>query len=180
MIRKFVAAFLALASAGAAVGQDGVVVDMWSRSGEWITVLSRGYRADWTCSIITAPQSTATAQKVSFGFDFSGQEVDFALNVAGAPKLEPTTLQVQSAGSVLVEMPVVRRSERGLHQIIEAKLPRDAFIGVIAPSLLKGRQLTIRADDKAYVLPSGEFMKALDNLLLCRKEAQVRNARHSG
>ena len=174
---KLAATLFALATfAETAFAQDGNIVDMWPKTGEWITVLTTVPNGDASCSIVTGPQKSGTTEKVSFSFTVSDGKIHFHLRLQGAEPMNLSSLQMETSDLILIDMPLIQRLDKDGAQVMEAEIPGNRFASVVRPSLAKGRQVTVRAGTKTYVLPHDQFSKAVDNLSACIERARQRNA----
>ena len=180
MDRIKAAAALALAMLASPVSaQEGTVVNMWPKAGEWITVLAGKAGGGVACSIVTGPQKTETGEEASFAFDVA-DETHFHLRLKGAPPLDPPGLLMEAAGATVADMPLLKRLDKDGVQDLEADIPGDRFARVIEPHLVGKETVVIRAGGKTYVLPHENFVRTIDNLSACAKEARERGARPSG
>jgi hypothetical protein len=171
------AAMIALAAqTGPRPTQDDLVVDMWPRTGAWITALTRAHDGRLFCSLVTGPQETATGESASFGFTMAGEEILFSLYLRGAKPVSVASLQMEADGSRLLDMPLVKRSESGGSQRIEAHVAGGDFVRIVERNLEKPHQVTIRAGEQAYVVPHEQFANAVRTLSVCMDEAHQRNA----
>lgn len=174
---KMAAMVFALATfAETASAQDGNIVDMWPKTGEWITVLTTLPNGDASCSTVTGPQKSGTMEKVSFGFTGSDGKTHFHLRLQGAESMNLSSLQMETSDLILIDMPLIQRLDKDGAQVMETEIPGNRFASVVRPSLAKGRQVTVRAGTKTYVLPHEQFSKAVDNLSACIERARQRNA----
>jgi hypothetical protein len=88
-----------------------------------------------------------------------------------------SSLQMETSDLILIDMPLIQRLDKDGAQVMEAEIPGNRFASVVRPSLVKGRQVAVRAGTKTYVLPYEQFSKAVDNLSACMERARQRNAR---
>jgi hypothetical protein len=150
---KVAAAVLALATlAEPAFAQEGNIVNMWPKTGEWVTVLTNLPNGGVSCSSVTGPQKSGTGEKVSFGFAVSEQRTHFYLNLRGAEPMNPSSLQIEASGLILVDMPLIQHLDKDGAQVMEVDIPGDSFVRVVRLNLVRERQVAIRAGDKTYVL----------------------------
>jgi hypothetical protein len=175
---KSAAMALALAMlAGQASAQAGAVVNLWPRAGAWVTVLTSRPGGGAACSAATGPQKTgAGEEEASFGFDVSEQETHFHLRLRGAPPMEPSSLMLEAAGAAPLDMPVIQRLDKDGVQDLVADLPGDRFVRLVEPRLVGKETIVIRAGDRTYVLPHEDFVRTIDNLSACAREAREPSA----
>ena len=157
--------------------QQGDVVNMWPKSGEWITVLTSLPGGGAACSTVTGPQTTATGEEASFGFDVAEQATHFHLRLRGAEPISPSSLRLEASGSLVVDMPLLQRLDKDGVQDIEADIPSDRFVRLVEPRLVGTEKVVIRAGDRTYVLPHEKFVKTIDNLSACAADARERSPR---
>ena len=156
--------------------QEGTVVNMWPKAGEWITVLASQAGGGLACSIVTGPQKTETGEEASFAFDVA-EETHLHLRLKGAPPLDPPGLRMEASGALVADMPLLKRLDKDGVQDLEADIPGDRFARVIEPHLVGKEKVVMRAGDKTYVLPHEAFVRTIDNLSACTKEARERAGR---
>ncbi|MGZ3274869.1 MAG: hypothetical protein ACXU8S_10025 [Phenylobacterium sp.] len=165
---KAAATALALAMlAGQASAQEGDIVNMWPKAGEWVTVLVKPPAGGAICSSRTGPQKTETGEEASFSVDIAEPETHFHLRLRGAAPIDPSSLKMEASGVAVVDMPVIRRLEQGGVQDIEAEIVGDRFVRLVEPRLVGKEKVVIRAGERTYVLPHENFVRTIDNLSAC-------------
>jgi hypothetical protein len=168
---KAAATALALAMLGwQASAQEGEVVNMWPKAGEWVTVLVKPPGAGAVCSTATGPQKTETGEETSFRIDIAEPETHFHLRLRGASPIDPTSLKMEAAGETVVVMPVIRRLDKDGVQDIEADIVGDRFMRLAEPRLVGKEKVVIRAGDRTYVLPHENFLRTIENLSACASD----------
>jgi hypothetical protein len=176
-MKSAVTALVLALLAGQASAQDGALVNMWPKAGGWVTTLTTLPKGGTVCSSSTGPQKTGTGQEeASFGFDIDERETHFHLRLRGAGPMDPSSLQMEVSGSVLVLMPVIQRLDKDGVQDIVADIVGDRFVLLVEPRLVGKAPITIRAGDRTYVLPHENFVRTIDNLSACAAEARQPNA----
>ena len=163
---------LALAMlAGEASAQEGDIVNMWPKAGEWVTVLVKPPGAAGPiCSTTTGPQKTETGEEASFGVDIAEPETHFHLRLRGASPIDPSSLRMEAAGETVVVMPVIRRLDKDGVQDIEADIVGDRFMRLAEPRLVGKEKVVIRAGDRTYILPHENFLRTIENLSACASD----------
>lgn len=167
------AAALALAMlAQPASAQQGEVVNMWPKAGEWVTTLVKPPGAGLVCSSATPLQKTETGEQASFGVSVAGPDTHFHLRLKGAPPMDPASLRMEAGGAEVVVMPVIGRVDQDGVQDLEAEVVGDRFVRLVEPRLVSKEKILIHAGDRTYVLPHENFVRTIDNLSACAAQAR--------
>jgi len=175
---KSAATALALAMlAGQASAQAGAVVNLWPRAGAWTTVLTSRPGGGAACSVATGSQRTGTGEEeASFGVDLDAEETHFHLRLRGAAPMDPPSLRMEASGALVADMPVIQRLDKDGVQDLVADIPGDRFVRLVEPRLVGKETIVIRAGDRTYVLPHEDFVRTIDNLSACAREAREPSA----
>ena len=155
---------------GPASAQEGDIVNMWPKAGEWVTVLVKPPGAGAICSSATGPQKSETGEETSFRIDIAEPETHFHLRLRGASPIDPSSLKMEASGSEVVVMPVIRSLDQDGVQDIEAEIVGDRFMRLVEPRLVGKEKVVIRAGDRTFVLPHENFLRTIENLSACASD----------